>query len=84
MKNPNEALGWVSHKQITVHDVDMVVLRIAQLSDHDYEAAHGLEDDLYHALMLAYVEGWPRIRNPKLAIKAALRTKSLSFPRYSA
>lgn len=69
-------------KVLSVDEVEAEVERIGTMS-RDYEAAHGAEDSLYEDVLKAIAKGCNQFHAQKLA-KAALKTKKLSFPRYTA
>ncbi|MFI2078531.1 hypothetical protein [Streptomyces triculaminicus] len=65
---------------LTVEDVARRLAEIAH-QQHDDEAAHGLEDQLYADVLLAIAAGAP---NAEILAAAALRSKTLDFARWCA
>lgn len=47
----------------------------------DYEALHGIEDDLYRDVLRAIAEG---VLEPQAVAAAALHADKIEFPRYTA
>lgn len=66
--------------RITLDEVRSCVEDIRAQKDDD-EVAHGMEDDLYHAVLESIADGAPDA--PELA-KAALETASIDFSRWCA
>lgn len=84
-------------KPLTVEDVKAAVQHIKE-SFHDYEHAHGCEDDLYESVLREIVRLAKSITSPDLTLDAyaeaglqagklareALKTKRIKFTRHTA
>ena len=66
---------------MTPDDVDSAFYDIANCT-HDDEKAHGLEDDLHHAVLRAIANG--TATDPAECARRALKTLSLDFARWCA
>lgn len=68
---------------MTPQDVRKRVEQIRKLAGPgaDYEALHGMEDNLHQDVLAAIAEG---VLEPQAVAAAALRTKKIEFPRYAA
>lgn len=65
---------------MTIEEVCYTVATIEAIA-HDYERAHGLEDELYEAVLKAIADNAP---NAALLAHYALKTKDIEFARYCA
>ncbi len=65
---------------MTTNDVKNEVELIEELA-HDNEAAHGKEDELHQAVLLAIADG---ADNPAELAREALKTTELGFARWCA
>lgn len=68
---------------MTPADVRRRVENIRKLAgpSADYEALHGMEDDLYKDVLRAIAEG---VLEPQAVAAAALCAEKIEFPRYAA
>lgn len=57
------------------------IIRKLAVPGADYEALHGMEDDLYKDVLRAIAEG---VLEPQAVAAAALRAEKIEFPRYAA
>jgi hypothetical protein len=66
--------------EMDVKGVEKRVREIRRIKK-DYEAAHAREDDLYEDVLRTIAEG---AENAQGLARAALKTKKIDFPRYTA
>ena len=74
----------VARKAITVEEVNRTVDRIRQLAleEHDEDAAHLAEDELWDRVLWTIGHS-SAVRDHKALARAALRTQSIPFQRYT-
>lgn len=57
------------------------IIRKLAVPGADYEALHGMEDNLYKDVLRAIAEG---VLEPQTVAATALRAEKIEFPRYAA